>query len=224
MRSKNDCDVKREFWWRVRARARLSSLFGRDRERRDGGFERNARKRTGRAGGRDGWMVARALLSAFSMRAMCTKVLLSLLFGATNIPPRWIDAKDSPPRLFLSLSLCSPSRSITTTITAERHVRRRRLGHRPVEKDEKSVQKVLLPWRRPRTTPRIENRQIGRPVLRAPKTSIPQRSRPQTVGAGEEAPQSEERGSRDGQARNDQNALEKHDHSAGDDWRHRRRV
>ena len=122
-----------------------------------------------------------------------------------------------------SLSLCSPSRSITT-ITAERHVRRRRLGHRPVEKDEKSVQKVLLPWRRPRTTPRIENRQIGRPVLRAPKTSIPQRSRPQTVGAGEEAPQSEERGSRDGQARNDQNALEKHDHSAGDDWRHRRRV
>ena len=104
MRSKNDCDVKREFWWRVRARARLSSLFGRERERRDGGFERNARKRTGRAGGRDGWMVARALLSAFSMRAMCTKVLLSLLFGATNIPPRWIDAKDSPPRS-LSLSL-----------------------------------------------------------------------------------------------------------------------
>merc|ERR1711943_91532 len=105
-------------------------------------------------------------------------------------------------------TLCCISTLNSLCHHAERHVRRRRLGHRPVEKDEKSVQKVLLPWRRPRTTPRIENRQIGRPVLRAPKTSIPQRSRPQTVGAGEEAPQSEERGSRDGQARNDQNALE----------------
>ena len=44
----------------------------------------------------------------------------------------------------LSLSL-SVALATTTTTTAERHVRRRRLGHRPVEEDEKSVQKVLLP-------------------------------------------------------------------------------
>ena len=102
MRSKNDCDVKREFWWRVRARARLSSLFGRDRERRDGGFERNARKRTGRAGGRDGWMVARALLSVFSTRAIYKSASLSFL--GLNKTPRWIDAILTATSLSLSLS------------------------------------------------------------------------------------------------------------------------
>ena len=122
-----------------------------------------------------------------------------------------------------SLSLCSPSRSITTTITAERHVRRRRLGHRPVEKDEKSVQKVLLPWRRPRTTPRIENRQLV-DLFCARQRRRFRRGLGRKPLALVKKLRKAKRGSRDGQARNDQNALEKHDHSAGDDWRYRRRV
>ena len=84
------------------ARAFLSSLLDAS-ERGEGGFERNARKRTGRAGGRDGWMVARALLSVFSTRAIYKSASLSFL--GLNKTPRWIDAILTATSLSLSLSL-----------------------------------------------------------------------------------------------------------------------
>ena len=82
------------------ARAFLSSLLDAS-ERGEGGFERNARKRTGRAGGRDGWMVARALLSVFSTRAIYKSASLSFL--GLNKTPRWIDAILTATSLSLSL-------------------------------------------------------------------------------------------------------------------------
>ena len=84
------------------ARAFLSSLLDAS-ERGEGGFERNARKRTGRAGGRDGWMVARALLSVFSTRAIYKSASLSFL--GLNKTPRWIDAILTATSLSLSLSV-----------------------------------------------------------------------------------------------------------------------
>jgi hypothetical protein len=98
---------KRELWGcRECARAFLSSLLDAS-ERGEGGFERNARKRTGRAGGRDGWMVARALLSVFSTRAIYKSASLSFL--GLNKTPRWIDAILTATSLSLSLSLFAPA-------------------------------------------------------------------------------------------------------------------
>ena len=55
MRSKNDCDVKREFWWRVRAR--VSRRFLDARESEETAVSNGTREKgpDARVGGTDGW-------------------------------------------------------------------------------------------------------------------------------------------------------------------------
>ena len=141
----------------MRARARLSSLFGRDRERRDGGFERNARKRTGRAGGREGWMVARALFErVFDARDVYKSASVSPFLG---LPTHHRDGlmQKTHRHVSFSLSLSLFALAIDYNNNNSRKTRPKKTPWSPTRrKRRKSVQKVLLPWRRPRTTPQLK--------------------------------------------------------------------